>query len=73
VSADRCLAVLHAELAANARARIPFLIAGAEEDAGYRALEARAAELRAAIQAAAPRPQWWEEDDPRRLHPFARR
>jgi hypothetical protein len=72
VSGQPCLAELHAELAANARARIPFIVVGSEEDAGYRALEARAAELRAAIRAATPTSPW-EEDDLRRRHPMAPR
>lgn len=57
------LATLHEELAANARARIPYLIAGVEGDE-YRELEARAVELRAAIRAASPAPRW-ERDEMR--------
>lgn len=56
-----CLAALQEELAANARARIPHLIA-CDENAEYRELEARAVELRAAIRAASPPPSWeWDE------------
>ena len=57
------LAALHEELAANARARIPYLIAGVEDE--YRELEARAVQLRAAIRAASPPPSW--EQDEKRL------
>lgn len=59
-----CLSALQEELAANTRARIPYLIARIEDDE-YRELEARAVELRAAIRAASPPPRW--EQDERRL------
>jgi hypothetical protein len=56
------LAALHEELAANARARIPYLIARVEDDE-YRELEARAVQLRAAIRAASPPPSWEQYEE----------